>query len=455
MPEKVISQWGHCASPVVGIRGIHLDLKGLAPTFERLLRQLELYAAARYNLILVEWEDMFPWVMDPQFRHPHSYSTDQIGKFVIKARQLGLEIVPLVQSLGHLEMVLSWPEYQKFREIPDRPDCLNPLVQGASELVIRLIDEVLELMPEVRRFHLGGDEAYCFGQSPESVAYIGRHGRSALYRQHIEPLLAHLNNRGIRPMLWADMMADWSLDDLCGLGAQADLVAWGYQGDFITSSPHSSERHIAALIQAGCRVWGAAAYKGADGFSADLPNPLTRRNNLRSWLEVAKRQRLEGIIMTGWSRHSSTNLQCEPPDAALNEALIAALMLYDGDVENLSMVHDLLADQGELERFELCCEVMKQIATLRADIWLNIQSFRHNYWSWRNSRYPLNYHLQNNYQTASRGLEKMKIVGQQLRRVFSGLLFDCDINAYLHERIAPLEQEIESCGWLLFGRDRD
>ena len=48
-------------------RAVHIDLKGMPPRPERLLRHLELYAASGYNALLIEWEDMFPW-KDPLLR---------------------------------------------------------------------------------------------------------------------------------------------------------------------------------------------------------------------------------------------------------------------------------------------------------------------------------------------------------------------------------------------------
>src|SRR5438270_5357355 len=122
------------------IRGIHLDLKGLPPTPRRLLQLLDLIAAAKFNCILVEWEDSFPWTIDPRFRSETAYTPDVVERFYCRARQLKLQIIPLVQSLGHMEMPLRLPEYAPLRELPDRCDGLNPLVPGARDLVRRMID---------------------------------------------------------------------------------------------------------------------------------------------------------------------------------------------------------------------------------------------------------------------------------------------------------------------------
>jgi hypothetical protein len=54
------------------------------------------------------------------------------------------------------------------------------------------MDDVLTLMPNVKRFHLGGDEAWVFGTHPDTKKYISKHGKDGLYLHHVEPLLDKL-----------------------------------------------------------------------------------------------------------------------------------------------------------------------------------------------------------------------------------------------------------------------
>ena len=98
--------------PVIQKRGVHMDLKGLPPTAERFVQLLKIFAAARYNVVLVEWEDSFPWTVDKRFRSPTAYTPDDIRRFRKAANDLGLEIIPLVQCLGHMETPLSAPGYE-------------------------------------------------------------------------------------------------------------------------------------------------------------------------------------------------------------------------------------------------------------------------------------------------------------------------------------------------------
>ena len=216
------------AQPVIPIRGVHPDLKGMPPTADRFVELLKVFAAARYNVVLVEWKDAFPWTVDERFRSPTAYTAEDIHCFREAARILGLEIIPLVQCLGHMETPLSVPGYEHLREVPDDSSVLNPLAAGARALIKKMVDDVLNLMPEVRHFHLGGDEAWSMGKNPQTRDYIDEHGRGALYLQHVEPLLDSLNARGIRPILWHDMMIDWDSEVLRSLAARSDLLTWGY-----------------------------------------------------------------------------------------------------------------------------------------------------------------------------------------------------------------------------------
>lgn len=188
-------------SPAVSLRGVHLDLKGFPPELGRLIELLDVIAAARYNVLLVEWEDMFPWTVDIRFRGETAYSPEQVNRFHKEAFARGLEIIPLVQCLGHMETPLSVPGYESLREVSDRADVLNVLAPGAGDLIARMVDDVLTLCPDVRRFHLGGDEAWTFGTHPDTRAFAEQHGKDRLYLQHIEPVLDRLIAQNIRPMV--------------------------------------------------------------------------------------------------------------------------------------------------------------------------------------------------------------------------------------------------------------
>lgn len=173
------------SEPIFAIRAVHLDLKGLPPTFERLMDWLELFATLRFNAILVEWEDTFPWTVNEALRGRTFYTPSQVRSFADRAAALDIEIIPLVQSLGHLEHVLQHDVYRALREVPARSDCINPLQEGSVPLIRSLIDDVLTLLPNVKHVHLGGDEAYALATHEQTAAFTpgstgGKHSTSTM-----------------------------------------------------------------------------------------------------------------------------------------------------------------------------------------------------------------------------------------------------------------------------------
>ena len=166
--------------PMLEIRALHIDLKGCVPEFRRLLRQLEIYAAAHYNAVLIEWEDMFPW-SDTSLRSGCAYTQDEVRKIGEKCEELGLELIPLVQSLGHMENVLSQEQYRNLQEVAGDSGCIDPLNPGSAPLICSMVDDILKLLPSVHLFHLGGDEAMTFGEGRGGAEFIEKYGRAELY----------------------------------------------------------------------------------------------------------------------------------------------------------------------------------------------------------------------------------------------------------------------------------
>ncbi|MDH7571914.1 MAG: family 20 glycosylhydrolase, partial [Armatimonadota bacterium] len=348
---------------MVAVRGVHLDLKGVPPTASHLCNLLDVLQAARYNAVLVEWEDMFPWSVDPRFRCETAYTPEEVARFHAEAARRGIEVIPLVQCLGHMETPLSVPGYEPLREVPHRSDVLNPLAPGARDLVVRMVEDVLAQTPGARYFHLGGDEAWSFGTHPHTQAFVERYGKGALYLQHVEPILDLLNARGVRPILWHDMMREWDGEALRRLAAKADLCVWGYQGHPDTTRSHFNSRNIERFKEHGLTLWGGTAYKGADGHNADLPVIENRQANALAWIEVARRYGFVGVFNTAWSRYSTHDVQNEPIDGALDSLVNLGVILHDGEAPEggIEACRAALAEVGMKEHFDACSSALRDL----------------------------------------------------------------------------------------------
>ena len=430
-------------APVMPLRGAHLDLKGMPPTAERLEALPALLAAARYNVVLVEWEDAFPWTADVRFRSPTAYAPETVRRFAAAAREHGLEVIPLVQCLGHMETPLSVPGAERLREAEDDPSTLNPLAPGARELIESMVDDVLRLLPETRYFHLGGDEARRLGTHPDTAAYLAAHGKGALYLQHVGPILDRLNARGVRPVLWHDMMVEWDDDALRALAPRCDLMVWGYNGHPDTTPHHFHSRHIRRFRDLGLALWGATAFKGADGMTADLPDLARRQANASAWVEVAQRFGLKGLVATGWSRYSTFTAACETLEASLDALIAIGVLLHDGQppAGGADAVAAALDTLGEGVRFRECREAMHLLDAVRRNGWAECRTLAELYAL--HNRFPPRGHPMLALPTLRYAGNIMKTgleAEEKVRQALAGRVEPAWIDEYLHARLAPLRE---------------
>jgi hexosaminidase len=439
------------SQPAVAIRALHFDLKGLPPSAGRLVSILKLIAAAGYNALLVEWEDTFCWNVDPRFRSPTAYTREQVAAFCQEASRLGLEVIPLVQCLGHLEMVLSLPDYAHMREVPENNDTLNPLAKGAGALVAALVEDVISVLPNLRHFHLGGDEAWTFGTHPDTKSFIdsrggGDAGKAALYLQHINPLLDLLAKRSLRPLLWHDMMVNWPKEDMHRLGQRADIVVWGYGGHPDRTEYHYNTKYIRRFVEAGVPLWAATAYKGGEGPDADISDNRARQYNALAWMELSQRLGpFKGVFATAWSRYSTDSLQTVPIDGSLDGLVNVGAIIRDGQAPGTAANLAILAATGEKAGWKACHDVCNKLWKARKNAWEHLK-YIHQLLEFRErtngARGGLHMAIRIG-NMVKRQLDELDKIADKFRKAFAGRLEPIWIEEYLRTRIAPIRRQYE------------
>ncbi|MBN1676773.1 MAG: family 20 glycosylhydrolase [Kiritimatiellae bacterium] len=368
------------AKPAVKVRGIHLDLKGLPPTPKRLIELLDLLATARINCVLVEWEDMYPWATYPELRCATAYSRATVDRFLRRAGELGIEVVPLVQSFGHMETVLCRKRFAHLREVPDHVGDLCPSRPESGAVVLAMVEDVLRTHEgRITHFHLGGDEAWTLGSCPTCRRAVQRRGKAALYLRHIVPLLDAVAKRGVRPILWDDMMRDWPQKALRELGARTDLMCWSYRpAPFEKLTPEILDR----FARAGVRIWGASAFKGADGPIVDVCNLENRLANMAAWSRAARRREMAGLVATGWSRYSTFCAPCEGLEPSLDALVLGGVVMWNGRRSSRSekAIDGFLSRgrAGQLagDRFARCRAASEQLANWRGQFANHLQNLQ-------------------------------------------------------------------------------
>ena len=140
--------------PELAMRSDYLDMRGLFPKFENLLKYVEEMARYKLNTLVIEYEDKLPRSRK-EFCHPLDALTPEQHALLLKtAHDHFIDVIPLQQSFGHLEYALKLPEYQHLRELPEAPGEMCPLREGSFELAASLIEETARLHPDSDNFEI-------------------------------------------------------------------------------------------------------------------------------------------------------------------------------------------------------------------------------------------------------------------------------------------------------------
>ncbi len=183
----------------------HMDLKRGLWTRAYMDRMVDRLGEWGYNTLILELEDKFQFNHHPAIYKPDALSHSQMADFIAACRAKGVEVIPLVQTLGHAESVVGEPEYAHLREHEQVVDQYDPLAEASRTLILELIDEVIEVMQPQEFFHMGGDETWTLGKSEKARLVVEKIGIGGLYLKHMLPIFEHIHQQGLRPIIWADI----------------------------------------------------------------------------------------------------------------------------------------------------------------------------------------------------------------------------------------------------------
>lgn len=163
-----------------------------------LLRRMALMGL---NMIMLYNEDNYEIEGWPYFGYMRSrFTGDDIREIDDYAYALGIEQIPCIQTLAHLNDALKWPSFAGMRE--DKA-CLLPGEERVYEFLEAAIVAATKNV-RTKRIHIGMDEAMKLGRGH----YFDKHGyvnAGEIMLNHLHRVMEILRKYDLEPMLWGDM----------------------------------------------------------------------------------------------------------------------------------------------------------------------------------------------------------------------------------------------------------
>ena len=189
--------------PVFSENGVMLDCSRnavLAPHSVCLL--LRKMALMGLNTAMLYTEDTYEIPGQPYFGYLRgAYTAQELRALDAYAACLGIELIPCIQTLAHLERALHWP--QNDPALRDTEDILMVGEEKAYALIEQMIRAVSGAF-RTKRIHIGMDEAWSLGLGN----YRFKNGfvpSARLMKEHLAQVWAITQKYGLQPMMWSDM----------------------------------------------------------------------------------------------------------------------------------------------------------------------------------------------------------------------------------------------------------
>ncbi|MBR7161588.1 MAG: beta-N-acetylhexosaminidase [Clostridia bacterium] len=164
--------------------GVMIDCsRNAVPNVNGLKRFLNALARMGYNAVMLYTEDTYEVENEPYFGYRRGrYSAEELREIDRHAASLGIELIPFIQTLAHLNQLKHWRAYR--HKIFDIDDILLIDEPRTYELLENIFSSLSKTFSS-RRVHLGMDEAHHVGLGK----YLDTHGFTDRYSL----LMKHLN----------------------------------------------------------------------------------------------------------------------------------------------------------------------------------------------------------------------------------------------------------------------
>ncbi len=300
IPGMEINDW-----PDIPERACHYDTKHHQDKREYVEGFIRDLANYKINMLVWEWEDKFEYPSHPEIGAPGAFTMEEMQEITRYARKYHVQLVPLVQGLGHVSFILKWPQYSHLREIPASNWEFCPLKEGSYELLNDLWQDAIKATPGSEYIHIGSDETYELGLCERCQQKSEEMGKSGLYHLFVEKGGKPLQDQGRRVMSWERPMG-WTVGDspAKGISPLKDLVlteSYGYETPDFKYAKEAKELgfelytydpnpDVVPLI-----VPNLLEFK-----NDDQPGPGSLENSYNHLSSTAKSGLFEGMINTSW-----------------------------------------------------------------------------------------------------------------------------------------------------------
>jgi len=266
-------------------------------TIKKLIRHL---AFMGYDEMMLYTEDTYKVDKYPYFGYLRTpFTKENIKELDAYASSFGIELVPCIQTLAHLNCLTRHYAMQ------DLFDC-NDILLTKDEKTYEFIEELIKTCREnfsSKKIHVGMDEAWMLGRG-KFIDKYGYQNKFDIMHDHLDKVIEICKKYDFHPMMWSDMFFGMVLNyagesgelpsNIKELVPQGiDLCYWDYY--------HTKKEYFAKMLDYHLLLDNNIAFAGGAwrwlGFTPDNRYSLVE---ISASMEACIEKNINDYILTGW-----------------------------------------------------------------------------------------------------------------------------------------------------------
>ena len=259
-----------------------------------LKRFIDVISSFGYNALMIYTEDTYEIEGEPYFGYCRGrYTKEELQEVDRYGLSKGVELIPCIQTLAHLENIFRWGVYE---DIHDNKGILLAEEEKTYEFIRKMIATCRECFTS-KLIHIGMDEAMTLGLGK----YLKLHGyvsKLEIMKRHLPRVTAICEEYGFTPMMWSDMFyhnsdKKMTVEDAKTIPSDLKMIYWDYYRNKVSDY----EKIIIERKALPNEIWFAGGAWTWSGFS-----PFNRMSikRTKAALTACKKQGVNNIIMTLW-----------------------------------------------------------------------------------------------------------------------------------------------------------
>ena len=276
----------------------HVDLRVQImpmPTLKALAKEI---STLGFNTLIMEWEATYPYKQHSIISNRYAYSREEVTEFINYSEGLGLDVIPLQQSLGHAEYILMHERYAYLRADKRNLSQIDPTrLDVARDFFTELYSDMLSTH-QSQYVHIGGDETRILDckRCQEAWGDDGEElGKSKLYVEYMTMISEIVIAQGKTPLLWADMILAHP-DAIADMPKNVIYIDWNYGWKF----DRFGENPRTLIKKYGLKFWGASSIRSSPD-DYHVTSWSKHMKNQAVYVSYARESGFEGMVLTSWS----------------------------------------------------------------------------------------------------------------------------------------------------------